>query len=339
MKKSGKVIVLVLCLSILLGAFTGCKANEGRKKPDPLSEPLNIGTLMGPTGMGMASLFGREEEGFKLSLFTAPDKAVAAILNGEVDLAAVPSNLAAVLYNKTEGGIKLLGVNTGGVLYLVSNGAEPLGSLKDLKGKTLYASGMGAVPEFALNALLEAEGMSPEDVNTTWMSSHADVTSTLLTEGGYALMPEPQVTVALSKKETVKIELDINALWKDSFGYDLPMGVLICRGAVAESRPGDIDFFLDAYLAGVKSLESDTDAACRIIEEQGILPSAGIAKDALPRCNIMLETNYDKLSAILTPLFETLYESNPKSVGGKIPGEDFYFSKDNPSDYSYRPKF
>ena len=334
-----KWMVLLLSAVLVLSVLAGCTSPApAAPVPDSLSSPLNVGTLMGPTGMGMAGLFGREDEGFMMNLYDAPDQCMAGLLNGDLDVAAIPSNVAAVLNNKTEGGIRLLGVNTGGVLYVLSNNAEPVSSLADLKGKTVYASGMGGVPEYAFKALMEKEGLAEDDIELIWMNSHADVVSTLISQGGYALVPEPQVTVAGTKADTVKVDLDINAMWKESFGYDLPMGVIACRAEIADNRADDLGYFLREYNKVLEGYNADKDAAAETIANAGILPAAGVAKAAMPRCNIMLETGIAHAKDILTPLYETLFSFNPQSVGGSIPGDDFYFNSAF-GDYSIRLEF
>ena len=337
--RTRKWVALLLSAVLVLSVLAGCTSPApAAPAPDSLSSPLNVGTLMGPTGMGMAGLFGREDEGFQMNLYDAPDQCMAGLLNGDLDVAAIPSNVAAVLYNKTEGGIRLLGVNTGGVLYVLSNNAEPVSSLADLKGKTVYASGMGGVPEYAFKALMEKEGLAESDVELIWMNSHADVVSTLISQGGYALVPEPQVTVAGTKADTVKVDLDINAMWKESFGYDLPMGVIACRAEIADNRADDLGYFLREYNKVLEGYNADKDAAAETIANAGILPAAGVAKAAMPRCNIMLETGIAHAKDILTPLYETLFSFNPQSVGGSIPGDDFYFNSAF-GDYSIRLEF
>ncbi len=338
-KAAAFLLSAVLVLASLAGCTKGSESPATSAVPESLSAPLNIGTLMGPTGMGMAGLASLEEGGSKLNVYDAPDQCMAGLLNGELDIAAIPSNVAAVLYNKTDGGIRLLGVNTGGVLYLLSNGVDPVSSLSDLKGKTVYASGMGGVPEYAFKALMTKEGIGEDEIELVWMNSHADVVSTLLSQGGYALVPEPQVTVAGTKSDKVSVDLDINALWKEAFGFDLPMGVVACRAAVAEERPDDIVYFLSEYSKVLEQYQSDKDLAADIIAGKGILPAAGVAKAAMPRCNIMLETGFDACKSILTPLYETLASYNPQAVGGSIPADDFYFAKEHPTDYSIRLEF
>ena len=337
--RTKKWMALLLSAVLVLSVLAGCTSPApAAPAPDSLSSPLNVGTLMGPTGMGMAGLFGREDEGFMMNLYDAPDQCMAGLLNGDLDVAAIPSNVAAVLYNKTEGGIRLLGVNTGGVLYVLSNNAEPVSSLADLKGKTVYASGMGGVPEYAFKALMAKEGLAEDDIELIWMNSHADVVSTLISQGGYALVPEPQVTVAGTKADTVKVDLDINAMWKESFGYDLPMGVIACRAEIADNRADDLGYFLREYNKVLEGYNADKDAAAETVANAGILPAAGVAKAAMPRCNIMLETGTAHAKDILTPLYETLFSFNPQSVGGSIPGDDFYYNSAF-GDYSIRLEF
>ena len=340
--KTKKLTVLLLSVALVLAALAGCAKETAPAEPsvpESLSAPLNIGTLMGPTGMGMAGMISDDISFLNVTVYDSPDQCMAGLLNGELDIAAIPSNVAAVLYNKTEGGVKLLGVNTGGVLYLLSNGADPVSSLEDLKGKTIYASGMGGVPEYAFKALMAQAGLAEDDIELVWLNSHADVVSTLISQGGYALVPEPQVTVACGKDAAVTVDLDLNAMWKDAFGYDLPMGVVACRAGIADERPGDLVYFLNRYNEALKLFQADKDAAAETIANAGILPAAGVAKAAMPRCNIMLETGFEACKSILTPLYETLSSYNPQAVGGSIPGDDFYFSKDHPTEYSIKLEF
>ena len=198
---------------------------------------------------------------------------------------------------------------------------------------------MGGVPEYAFKALLAESGVAEDELEIVWMESHADVVSTLLTQGGYALVPEPQVTVAGTKSDTVSVDVDINALWNETFGYDLPMGVVACRTEVAENRPDDVVFFLNAYAKVLEGYNADKEAAAQTIADAGILPSAAIATAAMPRCNIMLETGFEAAKGILTPLYETLSSYNPQSVGGSIPEDDFYFSSAHPADFSVKLEF
>ena len=299
-----KWMVLLLSIAMVLSVLAGCTSGgsgSGKAEvPESMTAPLNIGTLMGPTGMGMAGLISEENAPMmNVTVYDAPDQAMAGLLNGDLDVAAIPSNVAAVLYNKTEGG----------------------------------------VPECAFKALMQNAGLAEDDIELVWMNSHADVVSTLISQGGYALVPEPQVTVAGSKADTVSVDLDINAMWKEAFGYDLPMGVVACRKEVAETRPGDLLYFLNEYNKVLESYNADKDAAAETIAAAGILPAAGIAKQAMPRCNIMLETGFDAAKGILTPLYETLFSYNPQAVGGKIPEDDFYFAKDHESNFSIKLEF
>lgn len=333
--KHARLISLVLVLILTACMFAGCgnKTEEPAVDDTPaavipteLSAALNVGALKGPTGMGMIGLFGRESENLMVSLYEAPDQIVAALVSGELDAAAVPSNLAGALYKKTEGNIQLIGVNTGGVLYLVSNNVDPIESLADLKGKTVYASGQGGVPEYAFTALMQNAGLAEGDVDVQWMAAHADAVSEIVVNGGYALIPEPQVTVCKTKAENAHVDLNLNESWKEAYGYDLAMGVIVARKSVAEERPEDIEFLINQYNESIKFIASELDAACEKIAEAGIVPAAPIAKNAMERCNIMFITDKEAVKGIIEELYGTLIGFNPAAVGGAMPGDDFFFA-------------
>ena len=259
------------------------------------------------------------------------DEVTPLIAQGQVDIAAVPANLASVLYNKTEGQIQVLGINTLGVLYIVENG-DTVQSVADLKGKTLYASGKGATPEFALNYILSANGIDPEqDVTIEWKSEHAECLQALIAAGeGIAMLPQPFVTTAQTKLETLRVAIDLTAAW-DTLQADaenpsaLLTGVVIARKAYVEAHPDTVAAFLDAYQASVSFVNSDVEAAAELVGAYDIVPAA-VAVKALPACNITLIEGAelkDKLSGYLAVLFD----QNPQSVGGKLPEDNFYFSR------------
>ncbi|MCQ2560620.1 MAG: ABC transporter substrate-binding protein [Clostridia bacterium] len=330
-----RLLSLALILILAIGMFAGCgKTEEPAAEPETntaevpteLMVSLNVGTLKGPTGMGMIGFFDREDELFYVNLYDAPDQIMAALISQELDVAAVPSNVAAALYKKTEGGVKLVGVNTGGVLYLVSNNVDPIADLADLKGKTVYAAGQGGVPEYAFTALMQNAGLEEGDVDVQWVASHADAVSEIAAKGGYALIPEPQVTACKSKAENASVDINLNECWKEAYGFDLAMGVIVARKEVAEQRTADVEYFISQYQASLEGIAADKDAACEKIAEVGIVPAAPIAKAAMSRCNIMLVTDKEAVKGIIEELYGTLLELNPASIGGAMPADDFYFA-------------
>ncbi|MEL7602116.1 MAG: ABC transporter substrate-binding protein, partial [Bacillota bacterium] len=256
----------------------------------------------------------------------APDEVSGKIVTGEADIAAAPINLAAALYNKTEGKVAIIAVNTLGVLYVLENG-ETVNSIADLSGKTLYATGQGATPEFVLNYLLEKNGVDGK-VDVQYMADHAELAALLAAdEGGVkiAMLPEPNVTAALLKNSSLRIALDLTEEWnKVSGGAQLVQGCLIARKDVLENNPDAVNAFLEEYAAATAFVNEKPDDAAALIEKYGIMASAAAAKTAIPNCNIVCVTGED-MQADALAMLQVLFAADPKSVGGKLPGDDFYY--------------
>ncbi len=293
---------------------------------DSDSPVMKIGALKGPTAMGMAQLL--DDDNYEFSISASPDEIVPMIVQGQVDVAAVPSNLASVLYQKTDKGVSVLAVNTLGVLYLVENG-NSIQSVEDLKGKTIYASGKGATPEYALNSVLESNGLDPEkDVTLEYKSEHAEVVAALAEDQtAVGLLPQPFVTTALMKNENLRVALDLNELWESSVtdGSKLVTGVVIARNDYLKEHEADVDAFMDAYKNSVEFVNSDTEAAAEIIGNHDIIP-AEVAVKAIPECSIVFVEG-DEMQTILSGYLNTLNEQNPETIGGQLPDEDFYYKR------------
>lgn len=289
-------------------------------------EVMRVGALKGPTAMGMAQLL--DDENYEFSIVASPDEIVPMIVQGQVDVAAVPANLASVLYQKTDKNLSVLAVNTLGVLYLVENG-DSIQSVEDLKGKTIYASGKGATPEYALNSVLEANGLDPEkDVTIEYKSEHAEVVAALAADQtAVGLLPQPFVTTALMKNEDLRVALDLNELWESSVtdGSKLVTGVVVARNDYLKEHEVDIDAFLDAYKDSVDFVNSDTEAAAKIIGAHDIIPEE-VAVKAIPQCSIVFMEG-DEMQTILSGYLNTLNEQNPQIIGGQLPDEEFYYKR------------
>ena len=280
-------------------------SEEPADETDSDSSVMKIGALKGPTAMGMAQLL--DDENYEFSLAASPDEIVPMIVQGQVDVAAVPSNLASVLYQKTDKNVSVLAVNTLGVLYLVENG-DSIQSVDDLKGKTIYASGKGATPEYALNSVLKSNGLDPEkDVTIEYKSEHAEVVAALAEDQtAVGLLPQPFVTTALMKNENLRVALDLNELWESSAtdGSRLVTGVVIARNDYLKEHEADIDAFMDAYKDSVEFVNSDTEAAAQIIGNHDIIP-AEVAAKAIPECSIVFMEG-DEMQTILSGYLNTL---------------------------------
>lgn len=293
----------------------------------------NIVGLKGPTSMGMVKVFNELEPlsdlvDLKYDIVSAPDLITAGLLNGEITVAAVPTNLAAVLYNKTEGNIRMLAINTLGVLHIVADKSENITSFADLKGKTLTTSGKGTVPEYILDYLLEANGLTPGvDITIEYRSEHSEVGTLAITgDAKIVLLPQPFVTIVTGKNENMELAVDLTSEWKKVApeGSELAMGCIISTADFAETYPEEVAKLLNSYEESINWVNSSPEAAAELIVEYGILPDIDTAVRAIPASNIKYFYSQDS-KEILNGFYGVLKEFEPKSIGGSIPGEDFYF--------------
>lgn len=339
MKKNLKHL-LALCLTIALVfslAACGQKADETQNDQQTEQEEFtpasySIAALKGPTAMGLVKLMKDSESGettgngYTFTLAGSADEVTPALLKGELDMACVPANLAAVLYNKTEGEIEVLAVNTLGVLYIVENG-ESVQSIADLKGQNIVAAGKGSTPEYVLRYLLTENGIDPDnDVTIDWKSEHSECVAALASgQATIALLPQPFVTVAQSKIEGLRMALDLTKEW-DALdnGSSLITGVIVARREVVEANPAAVNEFLKEYAASVDYVNANTADAAALIGEYSIVDAA-VAEKALPYCNIVCLTGADLLEA-LPGYLEVLYNASPAAVGGEMPDNSFYFA-------------
>ena len=326
MKSKKLVLFISMILIISMLALTGCGSTP--EEPVEISEPINVACMNGPTGMGMVDLMGNEN--YNIEVFQAPTDAVPKIVSGEIDVACVPSNLAAVLYNKTEGQIVCVSPMVMGVLHILGNGVEAA-SLADLKGQTIVSAGQGGTPEYALQTVLKAAGLEMgTDVKVEWLASHADVNQKLLTEAGtIAMVPEPFVSTALAQGgEAVTDLFDMNTLWSDATGQDFPMGVLIARRDFVENRGSDLQGMLTELQASIDDVNTASDEVAQKIVDAGFLGNPEIAKAAIPNCSLCLYTGDDlsKGTEIMKTFNETMFSLTPQAVGGALPGDDLYYT-------------
>lgn len=286
-----------------------------------------VAALNGPTGMGMVGLMKEEEasDRYTFTLAGSADLIVPKLVRGELDIACVPANLASVLFNNTEGKVRVLAVNTLGVLYIVERG-NGVQELSDLKGRTVYAAGQGSTPEYVLNYLLRCAGLkSGKDVKIVWKSEHAECLAALLQDDtGCALLPQPFVTVAQSRKDDIRIAIDLNREWENAEkGNALITGVVVARTAFTQEHPEETKEFLERYAASVESVNADPETAAALIGAYGIVDEQ-VALRALPYCNIVCITG-DEMKTMLSGYLAILYEQDAGAVGGKVPDEAFYY--------------
>lgn len=294
---------------------------------------VRIATLSGPTGIGMAHLFELDEKGeskndYEISIFGDPTEIVGKVANGDVDIACVPTNLAANLYKKTSGKVQLAAINTLGVLHILDSTGE-INSVSDLRGKTIYATGEGSTPEFALNYVLEQNGLKVgEDVNVVYKTEHSELATLCISgQADIALLPEPFVTNVMSKTDAFEKALNISTEWEAvSDGTVMAMGGIIVTKKFAEENPEALEKFMTEYEASVQLTNAEPATVGALVEKHGILPSAAVAQKAIPNCNIVFITG-EEMKTAAKAFYNVLFEADPTSVGGAIPADDIYYVK------------
>lgn len=294
-----------------------------------------VAALKGPTAMGMVKMMSDDAQNdqptFDFNIYASADEITPKLVQGELDIAAVPANLASVLYNNTEGQVQVLAINTLGVLYIVENG-DTVQSVEDLRGKTIYASGKGNTPEYALRYLLEGNGIDPDaDVTIEWKSEHSECVAALAADpAGIAMLPQPFVTTAQAQNENLRVALDITEEWDklaEESGSDAALltGVVVARKEFVEQNPQLVGTFLSLYEKSVAYANEEVEETAKLIGEYDIVPEAVAAK-ALPECNITFIEG-GEMKAKLSAYLQTLMDQNPKAIGGAMPGDDFYYAR------------
>lgn len=320
-----RVLALALALVLVIGAFAGCK--KDKREPGE----VRITAIAGPTGVGMVNLMQKSADGdtaneYTFNVVSDPTQAVAAITNGDADIAAVPTNLASTLYKKTEGKVQVLAVNTLGVLHILERG-DGIKSVKNLKGKTIYtdAKNKGANPEYILRYLLEKNGLKPdEDVRIEFA---ADLDALMASgEAKIALVPEPKASTYLMQNKGIRRALNLTEEWDKVSDENcaLMMGCVIARTEFIEKNPDAVSLFLEDYMASIGAVKSNSEAAAALCETYKIIPKAAVARQAIPNCGLVYvagSTMKTRLSAYL----KVLYDYNPAAIGGALPKDDFYY--------------
>lgn len=293
----------------------------------PASAPINVMVLNGTTGFGMASLMDAAAKGealqdYSFTVETDASNIVAALANGSADIAALPTNAAAAVYNKTQGKVQVLALNTLGVLYLVTDGSVEISSMADLAGQTVYAPAQN--PSFIFQHIVEANGVENVTIDNTY-AQPADLNTAVASgEVAIAVLPEPMVTVAKSKNPDLKVALDLTAEWdKVSEPGSLVQGCVVVRKDFAQENVAAVNTFLDEYAVSIEALTKDVEGTAAKIEAQGIFTKAAVAAKAIPNCNVCFITGAEMREA-LSRFLTVMHGVAPASVGGSIPGDDFY---------------
>ena len=324
-----KKLLAILLTLILVFAFAGCSNNDTTSSaPDVQSEPeytavdMTVACMTGPTGIGMAKLMADSDakttaNNYTFTVASAAPDITGKFLKGEINIASVPTNVAATLYNKSEGKVRMLAVNTNGVLSILEKG-NTIKSITDLKGKTIYSTGKGQNPEYILNYILRENGIDPsKDVTINFVSS----------EDLIALAPEPAATTVMIKNPALNRVLSINDEWSKVSDTELMMGCVIALDSFVEANPAAVEKFLEEYEASVKYATTNIDETATHCETYKIAASAAIAKKAIPTCNLCYVTGNDMKNNV-NGYFNVLFKADPTSIGGKLPADDLYYKAD-----------
>lgn len=310
------------------GSQSASQSGTTSQEVDFSGVKIRVAAMNGPTGMGMARLADQVRNDMlpyecDVTFSGSPDDVRAGLLSGELDIAAVPVNMAAALYNKTGGEILTLAANTLGVLYIVEKG-DTVQSMADLAGKKILAAGQGSTPEYVINYLLEKNGLT-DSVEVEYVSEHAEaVTQMAAGNADLILVPEPFVTTALSKVEGARVALDLTQEWAKVSDADMVMGCLVVNKAFAEADPQALRHFMTQYAVSADYCTSHPAEAAVFIEEFGIMGSAALAEKAIPNCNIVCVTGQEMVDMV-TGMLTVLFDADPKSVGGTLPGEEMFW--------------
>ena len=339
-----KFVSLLLALAMVF-ALAACGQKEtpstlpaGTEETPQVVTPaepvdMNVYVLSGPTGIGAVNLRAKAEAGetlannYTVTMTGANDEVVAAVSNGDADIACVATNLAATLYNKTQGGVKVLAVNTLGVLSMLTNGTE-LNTVADLKGKTIYSPGQGANPEYILRYVLQGNGIDPDnDVTIQFVGEGSELLTVWQNDPEAVIMaPQPVATALLMQNEGAAKAFDMTEEWNKISGGDstLMMGCVIVRTAFLEEHPEAIEGFLADYAASIEAAQTDLEGTAALCEQYGIIPKAPLAMKAIPQCGLTYVAGAD-MKAQLGGYLQVMFDANPKSVGGALPADDFYY--------------
>ncbi len=338
-----KCLVLVTSLVLVLGMLTGCGSGDAVN--------IRVGSLKGPTSMGILFLMDKAQKGetsdtYEFQMATGADELLPLMVKGELDIALVPANVASVLYQKTSGGVSVIDINTLGVLYVVTGTAE-VGSIEDLKGKTIYLTGKGTTPEASLRYVLAAGGLTEKDYTLEFKSEATEVAAVLAENpDAIGLLPQPFVTAALMQNDALKVVLDLNEEWvrvgsiENTAGTGISgntekaesqdgaegmvTGVTVVRKAFLQEHPEAVEDFLKEHALSAEAINTDAATGAALAVAAGIVAKEPIAQKAIPQCNITCVTG-EEMKKALSAYLDVLADFNAELIGGQIPADDFYY--------------
>ncbi len=327
-----KLLTILLTISLLL-CFVGCGNSDTQSgatsNPTYTSVDMSVACMTGPTGVGMAKLMADSDakqtaNNYTFTVASAATDITGKFLKGEINIASVPTNVAATLYNKSEGKVRMLAVNTYGVLSILESG-DTIKSIADLKGKTVFSTGKGQNPEYILKYILRENGIDPEkDLTINFVSSEDLVAKLISGEAQIAMAPEPAATTVMIKNQSLKRALSINDEWSKVSDTQLMMGCVIALDSYIQANPQAIQKFLEEYKASIKFATENIDETASYCAAYKIAASDAIAKNAIPNCNLCYVTG-NEMKNNVNGYYDVLFNADAQSIGGKLPADDLYY--------------
>ena len=326
-----KIMTLLLTTVLSLSILCGCAGSDAQPEAQSATDDVvvRVAAMKGPTTMGLVKMWQDAEDGtakgnYEFNMMTGADEIMPMMIKGDMDIALLPANAAANLYQKSDGAITVIDINTLGVLYVVS-ADDSIATVEDLKGKTIYLTGKGTTPDYALQYLLAQHDIDLSEVTLEYKSEATEVAAVLKENpDGIGLLPQPFVTAACAQNEQLQIVLDVNAEWEAcNGGNGLVTGVTVVRTAFLNEHPEAVDVFMEEHEASAAFVNSNVEEAAELVVARGIVEKAPVAAKAMPKCNITY-IDGEEMKQALSGYLTTLYEQNPEFIGGAMPGDDFY---------------
>lgn len=330
-KKWWMHLLALLTICFLVSALTGCgsKTKQTSKSKDTAVK-TNVSMVKGFSSISMVNLMEKNEKGkaannYQFSVATAPDEVMSKLVTQEIDIAAVPTNMAASLYQKTKGNVVMLAVNTLGVVKVVTTDPS-IKRLEDLKGKSVVGAGQGAIPEYTFNDILAKKGLKPQqDIQISYKPGHEEVASLISSnQVQIATLPEPTLSQVMATNKKVRVIADLNTEWEALHPNTImAQGCVVVTKKFLEKHPQAVTRFMKEYQASAQKVHSDLQGTSTLCDKFNIIPEK-VAKTAIPKSHQVFVTGKEAEKK-LTPFFKVLYEANPKSVGGAVPDSAFYY--------------
>ena len=314
-------------------ASTEEAAEEEEEEVEEEPTEVRVASLKGPTSIGLVSFMDLTENEpdnynntYTFTVSSAADEILPSVISGDLDIALIPANSAAVLYNNTEAGVTCIDINTLGVLNVVTGNSDIV-EFTDLADHTVYLTGKGATPEYSMNYLLEQAGIA-DSVTLEFKSEATEVVSVLTSDTtAVGVLPQPYVTVALNSSDALEAPIDLTDVWDEyagDTGSQLLTGVTVVRDEFLEEHPGAVEEFLEGQATSVETVLDDPDSAAALVVELGIIDSETVAAQAIPECHLVCITG-DEMKEALSGYLQVIYDSDSSAVGGEMPGDDFYY--------------